>query len=376
MSENGSLSPADVERLLSDRSAEARAQTVEKIAGGLAGHHYSDKERQEAEQIFRVLVTDAEVLVRQTLAETLKSLPELPHDIALTLANDISDVATPMLSFSEALSDEDLAGIISSKSPEHQQAIAGRETVSEVISEKLADTGNEDVVARLMQNDNAQISEKTFEKVLDQFGDSEKVNAPMAQRSELPITVTERLVSLVSDKLREHLVSHHDMSPSTATDLILASREKTMIGLLKDGTRAGELVGLIDQLHENGRLTPTIILRALCVGDIDFFETALAKGADITVSNVHMLVHDAGGNGLKQLCKKLKVPDGLVEMMRVAISVVSELEYDGNPGDRERYRDFVIQRILTHFEDRFDAENVDYLISKISDGDDSENAAA
>ncbi len=376
MSENGSLSPADVERLLSDRSAEARAQTVEKIAGGLVGQHFSDKERQEAEQIFRVLVTDAEVLVRQTLAETLKSLPELPHDIALTLANDISDVATPMLSFSEALSDEDLAGIISSKSVEHQQAIAGRETVSEAISEKLADTGNEDVVARLMQNDNAQISEKTFEKVLDQFGDSEKVNAPMVQRSKLPITVTERLVSLVSDKLREHLVSHHDMSPSTATDLILASREKTMIGLLKDGTREGELVDLIDQLYENGRLTPTIILRALCVGDIDFFETALAKGADISVSNVHMLVHDAGGNGLKQLCKKLKVPDGLVEMMRVAISVVSELEYDGNPGDRERYRDFVIQRILTHFEDRFDAENVDYLISKISNGDDSENAAA
>jgi len=376
VSENGSLSPADVERLLSDRSAEARAQTVEKIAGGLVGQHFSDKERQEAEQIFRVLVTDAEVLVRQTLAETLKSLPELPHDIALTLANDISDVATPMLSFSEALSDEDLAGIISSKSAEHQQAIAGRETVSEAISEKLADTGNEDVVARLMQNDNAQISEKTFEKVLDQFGDSEKVNAPMVQRSELPITVTERLVSLVSDKLREHLVSHHDMSPTTATDLILASREKTMIGLLKDGTREGELVDLIDQLYENGRLTPTIILRALCVGDIDFFETALAKGADISVSNVHMLVHDAGGNGLKQLCKKLKVPDGLVEMMRVAISVVSELEYDGNPGDRERYRDFVIQRILTHFEDRFDAENVDYLISKISNGDDGENAAA
>lgn len=375
MSENGSLSPADVERLLTDRSAVARAQTVEKIAGGLVGHSFTDKERQEAEQIFRLLVSDAEVLVRQTLAETLKSLPELPHDIAFSLANDISDVAAPMLSYSEALSDEDLADIINSKSAEHQTAIAGRATVSEVISDKLADTGNEDVVATLMNNDNAQISEKTFEKVLDKFGDSEKVNAPMVQRSTLPITVTERLVSMVSDKLREHLVSHHDMSPATATDLILASREKTMIGLLKEGTSEGELVRLIDQLYENGRLTPTIILRALCVGDIDFFEHALSKGADISVSNVHMLVHDAGGEGLKQLCKKFKIPAGLIEMIRVAIGVVSELEYDGGPGDRERFRDFVIQRILTHFEDRFDAENVDYLISKISSGDSNENEA-
>jgi len=376
VSENGSLSPADVERLLTDRSPEARAQTVEKIAGGLAGHKFSEKERAEAEQIFRLLVTDAEVLVRKTLADTLKSLPELPHDIAFSLANDISDVAAPMLSFSDALSDEDLAEIISSKSEEHQGAIAERAKVSEVISEKLADTGNENVVAKLMSNEGAQISDKTFEKVLDKFGDSEKVNAPMARRSALPITITERLVTLVSDKLRDHLVSHHDMSPTIATDLILQSREKTMIGLLKDGTSEGELVKLIDQLHRNGRLTPTIILRALCVGDIDFFETALSIGADISVSNVHMLVGDPGGEGLRQLCKKFNISKGLVEMMRVTIGVVKELDYDGDPGDRERFRNQVIQRVLTHFEDRFDAENVDYLISKISSADSGETAAA
>ncbi|MEH6476644.1 MAG: DUF2336 domain-containing protein [Sneathiella sp.] len=376
MSENGSLSPADVERLLSDRSAETRAQTVKKIAGNLTGRQFSDKERAEAEQIFRLLVSDAEVLVRQTLAETLKSLPELPHDIAFALANDISDVAAPMLSYSEALSDDDLAEIINSKTEEHQTAIAGRSSVSEAISEKLADTGNEDVVATLMGNDGAQISEKTFEKVLDQFGDNEKVNAPMVNRSALPLTVTERLVTMVSDKLRDHLVSHHDMSPTTATDLILESREKTMIGLLKGGTREGELVQLIDQLHENGRLTPTIILRALCVGDIDFFETALSKGADISVANVHMLVSDSGGQGLQQLCKKFNIPKGLAEMMHVALGVVKELEYDGDPGDRERFRDQVIQRVLTRFEDRFDAENVDYLISKISNTEAGDSATA
>ncbi|MEP3247005.1 MAG: DUF2336 domain-containing protein [Sneathiella sp.] len=376
MSENGSLSPADVQRLLSDRSAEARAKTVEKIAGNLVEHQFSDTERAEAEAIFRALAGDAEILVRQTLADTLKNLPDLPHDIALTLASDIADVATPMLTFSEALSDEDLFEIINSQPDSHQEAIAARKVVSEAVSDKLADTGNVNVVAKLMENDGAQISEKTFEKVLDKYGDNEKVNAPMAQRAELPLTVTERLVTLVSDKLREHLVSHHEMSPGVATDLILASREKTMIGLLKGGTSSEDLKGLIDQLHENGRLTPTIILRALCVGDIDFFETALSKGSGISVSNVHLLVNDAGGEGLKQLCKKCDIPAGLVEMMRVAVEVVNELEYDGTPGDRERFRNHVIQRVLTHFEDRFDVENVDYLISKIGEGSTGTTEAA
>ncbi|MFC4271163.1 DUF2336 domain-containing protein [Sneathiella chungangensis] len=376
MSNNGSLSPADVERLLTDRSATARAETVEKIAGGMTGSGFSASERREAEEIFRLLVNDAEVLVRQTLAETLKSVPDLPRDIAKTLANDIADVATPMLSFSTVLTDEDLFEIISSKSEFHQMAVASREIVSEAISEKLAETGSEDVVATLMRNEGAEISEAAYEKVLDQFGDSEKIQEPMAHRSKLPITVTERLVTMVSDKLREHLVTHHEMSPGMATDLILESREKTMIGFIKDGASHSELVELIDQLHENGRLTPTIILRALCVGDVDFFETAMAKYSNIAVSNVHILVNDAGGMGLKQLCEKSNIPGGLQEIMRVGLDVANELDFDGTPGDRERYRNQVIERVLTHFQDEFDGENVDYLIGKLGNGASTSTQAA
>lgn len=376
MSNNGSLSPADVERLLNDRSAAARAETVEKIAGSMTDTGFSETERREAEEIFRILVSDAEVLVRQTLAETLKSVPDLPHDIAKTLASDIADVATPMLSFSSALTDEDLFDIISSKSDLHQMAVASREVVSEAVSEKLADSGSEDVVATLMQNGGAEISDATYEKVLDQFGESEKIQAPMAHRSKLPITVTERLVTMVSDKLREHLVTHHEMSPGMATDLILESREKTMIGFIKDGASHSDLVDLIDQLHENNRLTPTIILRALCVGDVDFFETAMAKYSNIAVSNVHILVTDAGGNGLKQLCEKSNIPGGLQQIMRVGLDVANELDFDGTPGDRERYRNQVIERVLTHFQDEFDGENVDYLIAKLGNSSTADSQAA
>ncbi len=374
MTTNGSLSPADVERLLTDRSAAARAETVGKIAGGMSGSGFSSSERREAEAIFRLLVNDAEVLVRQTLAETLKSVPDLPRDIAKTLASDIADVATPMLSYSASLTDEDLFEIISQKSDMHQMAIASRSTVSEAVSEKLAETGSEDVVATLMQNEGAAISEDTYVRVLEQFGDGEKVKTPMAHRSALPITVTERLVTMVSDRLRDHLVTHHEMSPGLATDIILESREKAMIGFIKDGASHTELVDLIEQLHANDRLTPTIILRALCVGDVDFFETAMAKYTNIPVSNVHILVNDAAGNGLRQLCEKSNIPGGLQEIMRVGLDVANELDFDGTPGDRERYRNRVIERVLTHFQDEFDGDNVDYLIGKL--GNNKQNRAA
>lgn len=376
MSDIGSLSPADVERLLTDRSPLARAETIEKIAGGLVKRVFTETERREAEEIFRLLVNDAEVIVRQTLAENLKFLPDLPHDIAKKLASDIADVATPIITYSEVLSEDDLFEIIKSQTEVHQSAVAKRRKVSDAVASKLVETGSDEVVATLMGNDGAEISEETYEKVLDQFGDSEKINAPMAHRSKLPITITERLVTLVSDELRDHLVRHHEMSPGMATDLILESREKTMIGFIKDGASHAELAELVDQLHSNGRLTPTIILRALCVGDVDFFETAMAKFSDIAVANVHILVHDAGGSGLKQLCEKTRIPGGLQKIMKVGLEVAAELDFDGAAGDRERYRNQVIERVLTHFQDEFDGEDVDYLIAKLGHSEASENRAA
>jgi hypothetical protein len=62
--------------------------------------------------------------------------------------------------------------------------------------------------------------------------------------------------------------------------------------------------------------------------------------------------------------------------MRVGLDVANELDFDGTPGDRERYRNQVIERVLTHFQDEFDGENVDYLIAKLGNSSTADSQAA
>ena len=88
-----SLTQADVTRLLSDSSPRTRARTTAKIAAEFDAAALSEAERRIAEDIFRTLVKDTEVLVREALAAHLKSTPELPHDVALALARDVDSVA-------------------------------------------------------------------------------------------------------------------------------------------------------------------------------------------------------------------------------------------------------------------------------------------
>jgi uncharacterized protein (DUF2336 family) len=360
------LSNEDVLDLLRDPSANMRATTARKVAGEFSHGEMTEQERDLAEEIFRLMLQDAEVRVRQALSEGLKENPEVPKDVAVGLAQDVSAVAEPMLRFSDVLTDQDLIEIVASQSADHQIAIAERATVSEQVSDALASTQNETVVATLLGNDAADISENTFQRVLDDFGDSEKVSAPMALRTELPVAVSERLVTLVSDELKHHLVTHHAMSANVATDLILQSREKATLSLVGRDHASANAEALVRQLHENGRLTATIILRSLCLGDLDFFESAMARLAGIPVVNAHMLIFDRGDLGLRALYDKCELPAKSFPIVCAAAELMKETDYDGGPNDRERYRAKMIERVLTSFEDDVDTENLDYLINRLN----------
>lgn len=364
MSNTLNLTAADVQRLMTDASASVRAETAAKVAHAFQDQALTRGERDIAEQIFRVMLRDAETRVRQALSQNLKDNPEVPHDVARTLAGDVVEVAAPMLEFSSVLTEADLIEIVRSHSTEHQLAIAGRSDVTEPLSEALTDGGDVNVVAALLKNDRAEVSEAALQTAIDRFGKDARVNAPMVMRAKLPISVAERLVVLVSESLREHLVTHHELPADLATDLLLDSRERATVGL-STGAGHGDVAKLIRQLRRNGRLTPTLMLRALCTGDLDFFESAMAELASIPVVNAHLLVNDPGKLGLKTLYDHCHLPDGMFPVVRAAVDVAQEMRYDGQPDDRQRFVERTIERVLTQFERGIEADSLDYLIAKL-----------
>ncbi|MFQ5347066.1 MAG: DUF2336 domain-containing protein [Rhodothalassiaceae bacterium] len=364
MSEKSQITKSDVARLLSEPSARTRAETARKVGAFFAAAELTDTERAIAGDIFRAMVHDAEVRVRKALAETIKSSPDLPREVAVALAKDVHDVALPVIESARVLTDEDLIEIIGSDDEERQMAVARRATVSETVSDALVDTGREAVVSTLVSNEGADIAEATFERVLEKFPDSERVTAGIAKRSKLPLTVAERLVTMVTDSLRDHLIAHHDLPEAMATDILMESRERATVGLLGRGTKRQDMLGLVDQLHRNGRLTPTLIIRALCMGDVGFFEAALAKRAEIPVVNAFQLVHYKDEVALPRLFKRARMPDSLIHVARIGVAIAEELRETGGD-DREKFRKLMIERVLTQLDEAIDGDNLDYLIGKL-----------
>jgi len=226
------------------------------------------------------------------------------------------------------------------------------------------ETDNEDVVTTLVGNSGAVIRETTYDRLIERFGDRPQITDAMAGRPGLPITVAERLVALVSDALRERLMAQHGFNADLLGDLLVESRERATVGLLSRNVRKPDIAELVEQMHKAGRLSPTLIIRALCMGDLSFFETALAKRANIPAVNAHHLVHHSDEKALDRLFTRAEMPASLLDLARIGIEVARESGATGGD-DREQFRKVVIERVVTRAENAVGSDDLDYLIGKL-----------
>ena len=327
----------------------------------------TEEGKKAAEEILPILADDACELVRRALAVTLKSSPAVPRHIALKLARDVDSVALPILSASPAFTDEDLAEIVRVGGPARQVVIAKRPSVSPVVSESIVDHGVQRAIEAVCANDNAEIPERCLQRVIERYARSEPVLSAVAYRRTLPISVTEKLVKLVSDAVLDHLVSHHEIPPDIAVAIALGAYERATIDLVDQAGLSGDPARFVSHLNKHERLTPSLLLRALANGHMAFLEHGLAEMAQVPHRRARLMVHDAGPLGLRALYEKAQMPMRLYPAFRAGVDAWRALESEGGPLDRERLQTLMLERFLSSDAVEFNVlhEDLVYLLARL-----------
>jgi uncharacterized protein (DUF2336 family) len=310
------------------------------------------------------MAADAAELVRRALAVTLKNSMALPADVANRLARDVESVSLPIISFSPVFTDTDLAEIVRVGGAMRQMAVAKRPKLSSRITSMLVEQGDEDVVAAACANDNARFSEVALQKALDRFAKSEQVLQAVAFRAALPLAVSERLIDMVGEQLRDHILSSHALSPERTLELIIGAKERATIDLVDQAGRSRDPKAFVAHLHKVGRLSPSLLLRALAHGHMTFFEWAVAELAGVPHHRTWLMIHDAGQLGLKAICERAGLPPRLYSAFRSGVDAYHGLEFDGGAHDRERFQEHMIQRFLTS-SNTVSREDSEYLMERM-----------
>jgi len=359
------LTDVDIRMLVKGPTADERAVAAHKICRRIERGEMTPEERTQAQEILRVLAADAAELVRRAVSVTLRASPMMPHDVAMRLAKDVESVSLPILNFSPVFTDDDLCEIVRIGGPLRQVAIASRPMVSERVTTTIVEHGVEKAVETACANDNASFAEQTLKAVVERFAKSEAVLTAVAYRQALPLAVTERLIDMVGDKLREHLIDNQALSPELALRIAMGAKERATIDLVDQAGRAPDVKAFARHLHEAGRLTPSLLLRALAHGHMTFFEWSLSELSGAPHHRAWLMVHDAGPLGLKAIYERSGLPARLYAAFRAGVDTYHAMEAEGGlHQDRARLQERMLQRFLTQPR-AASREDMDYLIDKL-----------
>lgn len=363
------LTSQDVKNLSSKPQLDTKAVVAQKVSAYYNGATVTPKGMKLAEDIFRIMVRDVEVKLRQVLAESLKNCHNLPDDIVSSVIRDTDTVAIPFIKYYADLNNDDLIKILNIPSVNKQKAVAQRLNLPNEISAYIIEKCPEEVVGVLISNETASIHEKTYTSIVEKYSESEEIKKRLVFRTELPTSIIEKIANSLSEELKKRLIMAHNLPANLVTDIVEEVKEKTTLRISEDYSSDKQIEELVHQLYTANRLTPNLVVRSICMGDLKFFEYALVYLSNTPIIEVRKILFNTSVDFMiRNLLRKAYIPKTMFPAVFSALKVIKEIRFDCRKNNRHSFAHKVIERILTYSptNEELSEEDINYLISKIS----------
>ncbi len=313
-----------------------------------AGKAVAKNDRRQAHDILAALSRDAEQQVRASVARAIADYPFLPPAIAEQLANDVSEVSTPILQNSPVLSDAFLADLIKSGAANEraQVSIATRHNLTKEVSGPLLEVGKPRAVETVLSNTSAQIGTSGYDALFARDDLDGRMLTLVSARAGLTVPVvaechkiilTDRFDREVGALIRQQLIESYALPPQMADAIVCAALEDALSQATSDiGATAGELTTLAQSLHNHQDITPSLLLRMTCNGSLEFTVAAFHVLTGRPRQEIVGIFGMAGTDRLADLYRESQLPPFFRFALTTAIKRMMEehQKNDQDPSDK------------------------------------------
>ena len=339
-------------------SAMERAEGAGSLARAYLYSEFAPQDRREAEVALTALLDDPSPCVRKALAEAFASAAGAPSAIVIGLANDQSDVAAPILSRSPLLGDGELIDCAAIGDAFAQAAIALRPELSPAVSAALAEVAQREALITLAVNPGADVPEFSLRRMVERFGADGEFREAMLSRPRLPASVRSDLVSATAAALSKFVVGCDWLSTERADRVVREACDKAHVLIAADAERGKDWRGaraLVRHLRTVGRLTPSLVLRALLSGNSCLYDAAMVELSGLPESKALALSRDWRGAGFAAIYAAAGLPAKLMPAFRATLAARAEFAASTEAGTAKLSR-AMIERVITACEDSGTAE--------------------
>ena len=362
------VSIEDLEKLKQQPSDDVKSQVARKIADSFNNEVMNRAEMSLSIEIFRILTQDSSADVRAVLSESLKDNINLPRDVALRLASDEQEhVAMPILEYSYVLTEEDLVNIVQeSKEIGKIVAVAKRDSVSAKLSRAIIGKNTGDAIKTLIGNSGARIEDEDLQKLIDEIDPpkGEDILEAMSSREGLSHQMVLGLIAKSPDDIKNRLIEDYSIPAEVAHDL----SQNVQAGYDRTNNKVYKLEEAVEMLYEQNKLDYSVLIRALCNGDLGFFEVSMAKLVGIPVNNARILILDKGSLGFKAIYDSSPLPAEFYNAIKIILGTILELT-DYGKMSHDNIKNEIREKII---EEGYDTsvEYMDYFLRIMGGQDD------
>lgn len=328
-------SNADLQAVIADarlRPPSEQTRLVMGVADLYAARANQDEAVEAFAAFFTELVQAAAYEVRHGLSRRLGSADWLPRQLVKALAEDDIEIARPVISASPLLKDDDLMDLLSRATTDHRLHVALRPGLGQAVAQAILDTDEPMLLMALASNVHANLPDGGMETLISASSRVTALRVPLTRHPALDEQLAEQLYRWVGETLREQLCARF---PDHAEQLKVAVDD--VVGELNDAH-------LANKLETSGRLSPSTLVRLLRERRRGLFIHCLGVLADISISDIEMLLAKPSARPFYLVCLAAGVdraafPDILELLRRVDPKAPPPLfETELRLGERARYQ--------------------------------------
>jgi uncharacterized protein (DUF2336 family) len=303
--------------------------------------------RHDMEAALTVLLDDGAPEVRYALADALAASEDAPRHIIVGLAADHTDIAALVLSRSPLFVDSELVDIVAAASAPLQEAVARRPLVSQSVSAAIAEVGEKSACLTLVGNGAAEIASISFRRMAERFGDDGDIRDVLLARDDLSPAIRQLLVRAVSERLGALVVDRAWLPEARARTVTREACDRATIAIAAE-SQTRELPALVEHLRVTGQLTTALLLRAVCAGNMAFFQAALSVLTGVPERRIAGLVRGRRMNGLRAAYTRAGLPTYAFDAFCAVLDVWRRAP-DAGPEDRYRFIAANVETVLARY---------------------------
>lgn len=330
-------------------STEQRVALARQLAALLGNEEAPEGERIQVVPVVLKLAVDPVTEVRRVLAEALSPVRNLNADVVFSIISDDDAIALPFLAATPSLNHWHMLAVLRVGDAARQQGIALRPDLSAEARAYILKSAPIDAALALFDNPAVRFSTEEYHALYTRFGQAGDMVEKLLACSDLPLDIRILQAKRASNRMHQLMAERGWVAANDAAELVADAEETAILRILVEANEA-EIAAVVPFLVSKSMLTPSIIVRAACLGEMHVVEWALAHLAGLPVAKARDAMQGRGLMRFKALYNKSGLPPACLGILQAASDVSNDEREEGIALDSEGFGRRLIEALMTRYE--------------------------